>query len=103
MRPHEEKELLNSAKDVEVGDKIYCRGITCTVGQILDLFDYISNFILMPLVAITTCILIGWIKKPQTVIDEITIGGVKFSREKLYVVMIKYITPVMLLFLLLQA
>ena len=74
-----------------------------TVGQILDLFDYISNFVLMPLVAITTCILIGWIKKPQTVIDEITIGGVKFSREKLYVVMIKYITPVMLLFLLLQA
>jgi len=74
-----------------------------TVGQILDLLDYISNFVLMPVVAITTCILIGWIKKPQTVIDEITLGGIKFSREKLYIVMLKYITPVMLLFLLLQA
>lgn len=74
-----------------------------SVGQVLDLLDYISNFVLMPVVAITTCILIGWIKKPQTVIDEITLGGIKFSREKLYIVMLKYITPVMLLFLLLQA
>lgn len=74
-----------------------------SVGQILDIMDYISNFILMPVVAIATCILIGWIVKPKTIIDEITIGGIKFSREKLYVVMIKYITPIMLLFLLLQA
>ena len=74
-----------------------------TVGQILDIMDYLSNFILMPIVAIATCILIGWVAKPKTVIDEVTFGGIKFSREKLYVVMIKYITPIMLLFLLLQA
>ena len=74
-----------------------------SVGQILDILDYISNFILMPVVAIATCILIGWITKPNTTIDEITLGGIKFSREKLYVVMLKYITPIMLLFLLLQA
>ena len=74
-----------------------------SVGQVLDVLDYLSNFILMPIVAFSTCILIGWILKPQTVLDEVRIGGCRFSREKLYVVMIRYVAPVLLLFLLLQA
>ena len=73
------------------------------VGQILDVMDYVSNNILMPIVAIGTCILIGWILKPKAVINEATKNGEKFGREKLYVVMIKYITPVLLLILLLKA
>ena len=32
--------------------------------QILDIMDYISNNCLMPLVAIGTCLLIGWVVKP---------------------------------------
>ena len=71
--------------------------------QILDVLDYISNYILMPVVSIATCVFIGWIVKPKTIIDEVTLGGFKFGREKLYVVMVKYITPVMLMLLLLQA
>ena len=57
----------------------------------------------MPVVAIATCLLVGWVVKPKTVIDEITLGGHRFNREKLYVVMVKFVTPVMLLFLLLQS
>jgi NSS family neurotransmitter:Na+ symporter len=71
--------------------------------QILDVLDYISNYILMPVVSITTCLFIGWVVKPSTVIDEVTLGGYKFGREKLYVVMVRYITSVLLLILLLQA
>ena len=71
--------------------------------QILDILDYISNYILMPVVSIATCIFIGWIVKPKTVIDEVKLGGHKFGREKLYVVMIKFITPILLTLLLLQA
>ncbi|MGN1167517.1 MAG: sodium-dependent transporter [Lachnospiraceae bacterium] len=74
-----------------------------TVGQILDIMDYISNNIMMPIVAISTCILIGWVVKPQTVIDEVTIGGCKFGRKKLYIAMIKYIAPILLIILLLQS
>ena len=74
-----------------------------SVGQVLDVMDYVSNYVLMPVVAIATCILVGWVVKPQTVIDEITLGGHRFGREKLYVVMVKFVTPVMLLFLLLQS
>ena len=71
--------------------------------QILDILDYISNYVLMPVVSIATCVFLGWVLKPKTVIDEVTRNGEKFHREKLYVVMVKFITPVLLLLLLLQA
>ena len=71
--------------------------------QFLDILDYISNYILMPVVSIATCIFIGWIAKPKAVIEEVTHGGHKFGREKLYVVMVKFITPALLALLLLQA
>lgn len=71
------------------------------VAQILDIMDYISNNILMPVVAIGTCVLIGWIVKPETVIDEATKNGEKFGRKPLYIAMIKYIAPVLLFILLL--
>ena len=71
--------------------------------QILDVMDYLSNNLFMPLVAIGTCILIGWILKPKTIIDEVEKTGTKFGRRGLYIVMIKYITPVLLLVLLLKS
>ncbi len=73
------------------------------VGQILDILDYLSNNCIMPLIALLTCILIGWVVSPQTVIDEVTLGGHRFSRRKLYVVMIKFAAPVLLFVLLLQS
>lgn len=74
-----------------------------TVAQILDLMDYTSNNILMPVVAIGTCILVGWIVGADIVIKEATKNGEKFGRKGMYVVMIKWIAPVLLLFLLLGA
>ncbi len=74
-----------------------------SVGQILDLFDYVSNYVLMPVVAIGTCVLVGWIIKPQTIIDEVTKNGETLTRKGLYVVMVKYIAPVLLAILLLGA
>ena len=74
-----------------------------SVGQVLDLLDYASNYFLMPIVAVATCLLIGWVVKPKTIIDEVTLGGVKFGRRGLYVVMVRYITPLLLLFLFLQS
>ena len=71
--------------------------------QILDIMDYISNNCLMPLVAIGTCILIGWVLKPQVIIDEAEKTGCKFGRKKLYIVMICYIAPILLLILLLKS
>ena len=74
-----------------------------SVGQILDIMDYLSNNIFMPLVALLESILIGWIVKPDLIIEEVTQGKIKFGRRKLYVVMIRFVVPFMLLVLLLQA
>ncbi len=71
--------------------------------QILDVMDYTSNNILMPITSLLTCVLIGWICKPKTTIDEITLNGEKFGRKGLYIVMLKYIAPVLLFVLLLTS
>ena len=73
-----------------------------STAQILDILDYITNNFFMPIIAIATCILIGWVLKPKTVIDEATKNGEKFGRKTLYVVMIKVIAPLGLLLLLLK-
>ena len=76
---------------------------TGSTGQILDILDYISNNILMPVGAIGTCILVGWIIKPKTVIDEVTKNGEKFSRKYLFIALIKFVVPAILLILLFKS
>ncbi len=39
--------------------------------SILDLFSFVSNSVIMPIVALITCVFVGWILKPQTLIDEV--------------------------------
>ena len=74
-----------------------------TVAQILDVLDYISNSCLMPLVAFLTCILVGWVLKPDVIIEEAEQNGHRFRRKQLYIVMIKVIAPALLFLLLVQA
>ncbi len=59
----------------------------------LDFFDFISNSVIMPFVALITCILIGYVIKPKALIEEIEING-KFKKKTLFTVIIKYIAPV---------
>ncbi len=74
-----------------------------SVGQLLDIMDYISNSVMMPFIALLSTILVGWIASPDYVIDEMERSGDKFSRKKLYRVMIRYVAPVMMLALFLQS
>ena len=74
-----------------------------SVGQILDLMDYTSNNVLMPITSFLTCIFIGWVCKPKTALDEISLNGEKFYRRGLYVVMLKYIAPVLLFIIMLMS
>ena len=69
---------------------------------LLDFFDFISNSVLMPIVAFLTCVFIGFIVKPKTVIDEVRLNS-KFGREKLFVVMIRYIAPICLIAILVSS
>lgn len=73
------------------------------VAQILDIMDYVSNNVFMPIVAIATCILIGWVVKPSFTINEFEKQGFKMGRKTLFTVMIRYITPVLLFVLFLKS
>ena len=64
--------------------------------QILDFFDFFSNSLLMPLVALATCIFIGYFLKPQPLIEEVELNG-KFRGKTLFSVMIRYVAPIFLL------
>ena len=66
---------------------------------LLDLMDFISNSVMMPIAALMACVFVGWVVKPQVVIDEVRSSG-KFSGERLFVVMVKYVAPVLLVVIL---
>lgn len=64
--------------------------------SILDLFDFVSNNILMPIVAILTCVFVGYVIKPKAIEEEILVSSGRFKSKKLYTVVLKYIAPVLL-------
>lgn len=65
--------------------------------QFLDFFDFISNNVIMPIVALLLCILVGYVVKSKVVEDELECSGYKFGLKKAYRVMLRYIAPVCLL------
>ena len=71
--------------------------------QFLDLFDFVSNSILMPIIAFCTCIFIGYVLKPKAIIDELEVADENgksyhtFRAKKLFCVMIKYVAPICIL------
>ncbi len=67
--------------------------------SLLDLFDFIANSVMMPIVALATCIFVGWIIKPNCLVAEVKQSS-KFGAEKAWVVMIKYIAPVLIVIIL---
>jgi NSS family neurotransmitter:Na+ symporter len=74
-----------------------------STGQLLDIMDYVSNSVMMPLIALLSTILIGWVVGPDYVVEEMEKGGARFTRKKIYRVMIRYVAPVMMLVLFLQS
>lgn len=66
------------------------------VGQLLDIMDYISNSFLMPFICFLSCIFIGWVIKPDWIVEEMECSGHEFKRKKLYIFMIKYVAPIMM-------
>ena len=69
----------------------------------LSFFDFFSNNIIMPIVALCTCLLIGWVVGPKVVTDEITRNGEKMRRKGLYWVMIKFVAPILLVMILISS
>ena len=77
-------------------------GISVLGLSILDMFDFISNSVLMPIVAFLTCIFIGYILKPKAIIDEVESSS-PFKAKKLFTVIIKYVAPVFIVLILISS
>ena len=66
---------------------------------ILDFLDFLSNSVMMPIVALLTCIFVGWIVGPKVIEEEVMLSA-EFKLRKVWAFMIKYIAPVALVVIL---
>ena len=69
------------------------KDVTVCGQQFLDFFDFITNSVLMPIVAAATCIFIGWVLKPRAIEAEVEAEGNPFKAKALYRFMVKYFAP----------
>ena len=69
--------------------------------NIFDAVDFFANNILLPLGGLLMCIVIGWLWKPENAIAEIeSTPGYIFKLKSIWSVIIKYIAPILILFVL---
>lgn len=71
--------------------------------SILDIMDFISNSVLMPIVALFTCIFVGFIIKPKTLADEVKETDGTFKAEGMFTLMIKWVAPIFLVLILVSS
>ena len=71
--------------------------------QFLDLFDFLTNSVMMPIAAFVTSLLVSRVVGIDKIEEEICHGESKFRRKKIFVVMIKYLCPIFALIILLSS
>lgn len=71
--------------------------------SVLDIMDFVSNSVLMPIVALFTCIFVGFIIKPKAVADEVKETDGTFKSEGMFNIMIKWIAPLFLFIILVSS
>ena len=62
----------------------------------LDFFDFFTNSVMMPIVAIATCVFVGWFAGPRLVIAECEAEGARFRVKRFYAFMVRYLAPLLL-------
>ena len=70
--------------------------------SILDTFDFLSNSVIMPIVALLSCIFTGYVIKTKVISDEVKQSG-PFKGEKLFVIVTKYVAPVCIILILISS
>ena len=62
--------------------------------QFLDFFDFLTNSVMMPIAAITTCLLVSRVIGVEKIEEEVTLDGKPFRRRRIFNFMIKYLCPI---------
>ena len=74
-----------------------------SVGQLLDIMDYVSNSFLMPIISLLTAVFVGWIVKPHWIAEEMKVPNHQFRGEKVYRSMVRFVVPVIMAVLFVQS
>ncbi|MDD7408276.1 MAG: sodium-dependent transporter [Anaerovoracaceae bacterium] len=69
-------------------------GFTILGFDILDFLDFISNSVLMPVLALFTCIFVGYQLKPENLIAEVEQDGITFHTKRAYRFLVKWFCPI---------
>ncbi|MEE1331422.1 MAG: sodium-dependent transporter [Gemmiger formicilis] len=69
-------------------------GVTVFGMQFLDFFDFLTNSVMMPIAAITTCLLVSRVIGVKKIEEEVTLSGKPFRRKVIFNFMIQYLCPV---------
>jgi NSS family neurotransmitter:Na+ symporter len=70
--------------------------------NLFEFFDFSTNSVLMPIVALLTCIFIGYVIKPKAIIEEVELSG-SFKRKKIFTFVIKYLAPICIVLILVSS
>jgi len=62
--------------------------------QFLDFFDFLTNSVMMPIAAITTCLLVSRVVGVEKIEEEVTYNNKPFRRKKIFDFMIRYLCPI---------
>ena len=60
----------------------------------LTFFDFLTNSVMMPIAAITTCLLVSRVIGVEKIEEEVTLEGKPFRRKRIFNFMIKYLCPI---------
>ena len=60
----------------------------------LDFFDFMTNSILMPIIAFITCVVVGHVIGTKVIVEEVESAGHKFHLKKMHSVMVRWIAPI---------
>ncbi len=69
----------------------------------LDFFDFLTNSVMMPVSALTICLLVVKYMGIETVAEEVTKNGHPFRRRRIYEFMIRWVCPLFILIILLSS
>lgn len=71
--------------------------------QFLDFFDFLTNSVMMPIAALSTCLLVTRAIGIKKIEDEVTQDGKPFKRKKIFQFMIQYLCPIFAIIILISS
>ncbi len=77
-------------------------GVTVGGMTILDIMDFMTNSVLMPILALLTCVFVSYVIGVNVIHDEVMLSS-KFKRRRIFDVMIKYIAPLLIALILVSS